>query len=54
MLFVVGPETFSKRRFIIMSIFPSVVFGFVPYIIFLLNPGYVILGAAGAFAIGGA
>lgn len=52
MLFVVGPETMSKSRFIIMSLLPNIVFGFIPYIIFLINPDYSFLGTLGFLAIG--
>lgn len=52
MLFVTGPETISKIRYVIMSIFPNIIFGFIPYIIFLINPEYCILGVMGSFAIG--
>ena len=45
LLFVTGPETISKLRYIIMGIFPNAIFGFIPYIIFLMNPRYIILGA---------
>ena len=52
MLFVVGPETMSKSRFIIMSLLPNVVIGFIPYIICLINPNYSFLGTLGFLAIG--
>lgn len=52
MLFVTGPETMSKRRFIFMSLLPNLVFGFVPYILFLIHPEFRVLGTMGAFAIG--
>lgn len=38
MLFVVGPETMSKGRFILMSLLPNIVFGFLPYLIGMLFP----------------
>lgn len=43
MLFVVGPETMSKSRFIFMSLLPNIVFGFVPYIIGLIFPHLMFL-----------
>ncbi|MDO4337828.1 MAG: DUF3267 domain-containing protein [Eubacteriales bacterium] len=52
MLFVVGPETMSKGRFILMSMLPNLVFGFVPYLLFLIHPDWNVLGTMGAFAIG--
>lgn len=51
MLFVAGPGTFSKGRFIFMSLLPNIVFGFIPYIIFLFNPSYTLLGTLGAISI---
>lgn len=38
MLFVVGPEHMSKTRFIFMSMLPNVIFGFLPFAFFLINP----------------
>ena len=52
MLFVVGPETMSKERFIIMSLFPNVVFGFIPYVIGLMFPRLPFFAALGTLAIG--
>lgn len=51
MLFVVGPEDMSKSRFIFMSLLPNVILGFIPYIIFLMKPNLVILGAFAAMNI---
>lgn len=50
LLFVTGPETISKPRFIFMSLLPNIVFGFIPFLIFLVNPNLTILGTLGAFA----
>lgn len=52
MLFVTGPETMTKARFVFMSMLPNLVFGFVPFILFLINPGWSFLGTLGAFSIG--
>lgn len=52
MLFVTGPEDMSKARFVFMSMLPNLVFGFIPFIIFLVFPKLIILGALGAIAIG--
>lgn len=52
MLFVVGPECMSKAHFIFMSLLPNLVFGFVPFLIFMLFPQLSILGCMGALAIG--
>ena len=51
MLFVTGPGTFSKGRFIFMSMLPNLVFGFIPFIIYLIEPSQTILGTLGAFSI---
>ncbi len=51
MLFVVGPGTFSKWGFIFMSMLPNIVFGFIPFIIFLIDPSQTMLGTLGALAI---
>ena len=52
MLFVVGPECMSKARFVFMSMLPNLVFGFIPFILFLFFPNLTFLGAMGAIAIG--
>ncbi len=52
MLFVVGPETMSKARFVFMSLLPNIVFGFVPFILFLVVPQWSPLGWFGALCIG--
>ena len=51
MLFVVGPETMSKARFIFMSLLPNILFGFIPYTIALIFPQFPALGVLGAFAL---
>lgn len=51
MLFVVGPETMSKGRFIFMSLLPNIVFGFIPFIIFLFMPQWSALGMFGGLSI---
>ncbi len=51
MLFVVGPGTFSKAGFIFMSMLPNLVFGFIPFFLFLINPSWTLLGTLGAMAI---
>ena len=51
MLFVVGTEDMSKSRFVWMSLLPNLVFGWIPYVLFLLHPQWVFLGVMGAFAI---
>ena len=51
MLFVVGPEDMSRGQFVFMSLLPNLVFGFVPYILFLIHPAWAILGVFGAMSI---
>lgn len=50
-LFVVGPEPMTKFRFCFMSLLPSIVFGFIPYIIFLINPSQELLGTFGMLSL---
>lgn len=51
-LFVVGPESMSKGRFVFMSMLPNLIFGVIPFVIFLIFPQYSFLGTMGALAIG--
>ncbi len=51
MMFVVGKEDMSKARFIFMSLLPNLVFGVIPFMIFLINPKLTILGLFGAISI---
>lgn len=52
MLFVCGNEDMSKARFIWMSLGPNIVFGFIPFMAFMINPSLEMLGTLGAFSIG--
>lgn len=36
MLFVVAPEDMSKSHFIVMSLMPNLIFGFVPFLLYLI------------------
>ena len=50
MLFVVGPETMSKSRFIFMSLLPNLVFGLIPYLagmIFSVQVSFILVYAGG-------
>ena len=47
MLFVTGPEHLSKARFVFMSLLPNILFGFLPLLIFLIDPSHNILGTFG-------
>lgn len=51
MLFVIGPETMSKGRFVFMSLLPNLIFGFIPFFLGLLYPPFSVLGAFGALSI---
>jgi hypothetical protein len=51
LLFVIGPETMSKGRFIFMSLLPNFVFGIIPYLIALIFPFLTVLGVFGAISI---
>lgn len=52
MLFLVGPETMGKQRFIFMSLLPNVIFGFIPYIISMIFPNLIFLMAFSVLCIG--
>lgn len=52
MCFVVGPELMSKGKFIMMCLLPNIVFGFIPYILWMIFPNLWYLGFWGALAIG--
>ncbi|MCI7179028.1 MAG: DUF3267 domain-containing protein [Schaedlerella sp.] len=51
-LFVVGPETMSKGRFIFMSLLPNLMFGIIPYIIGMVCPKLVFFLVFGALSAG--
>ncbi len=51
MLFIVGEEHLSKWKFIFMSLLPNLLFGFIPFIIFLFNSKLIFLGFLGAICI---
>lgn len=51
MLFVVGTETMSKGRFVFMSLLPNLVFGAIPYLVFLIWPEQTFLGTLGLMAL---
>ena len=51
MLFVLGPEDMSKGRFIFMSLLPNLVFGFIPFIVYMIFPQLTFLGSFGALSI---
>lgn len=51
MLFVVGPEDMPRGRFIFMSMLPNLIFGFLPYVLFMIHPAWLVLGVFGAMSI---
>lgn len=52
LMFVAGTEDMSKSRFIFMSLLPNIIFGFIPYIIFLIFPQLTGVGLFGLICIG--
>ncbi len=52
LIFVAGNEDMSKLRFIGMSLCPNIVFGLIPYILFLIFPHIPVLGVIGMLCIG--
>lgn len=52
MMFVVGTESMSKARFILMSLLPNIVFGFIPYILGMIFPQAVFLLSFGTLSAG--
>ena len=50
-LIITGTEPMSKWRYIAMTTTPSLIFGFIPFILFILNPELTILGTFGAIAL---
>lgn len=52
MLFVVGPETMSKGRFLLMSLLPNLIFGFLPYLLGMIFPQYPFLLSFGILCAG--
>lgn len=49
--FVHGTESMSKVRFIFLSLLPNIVFGVIPFVVFLFNPKWFCLGMFGALCI---
>lgn len=50
-LFILPFEDMSKKQFVIMSLLPNIIFGFIPFTIFLIFPQFEILGAFGFVSI---
>ncbi len=51
MLFVAGPERMSRSRAIFMALLPNLLFGFLPFVAFLINPNLHFLGTIGFISI---
>ena len=51
MLFVAGIEDMPKMKFILMSLCPNIIFGFIPFILYLIWPNLTVLGFVGVMAI---
>lgn len=51
MVFVLGNETMSKKRFIFMSLLPNLVFGFFPYFLSFLGSKYLMFALWGVITI---
>ena len=52
LMFVVGTEDMSKTRFILMTLCPNIILGFIPYIIFIIYSHIVFAGVLGIICIG--
>lgn len=52
LIFVTGTEDFTKAGFVFMSLLPNIVFGFLPFIVFMIWPTFAFAGIFGALAIG--
>lgn len=50
--FVTGCEAMSKARFILMSLLPNIIFGFIPLVIYMLHPSLYLLGSMCVLTIG--
>lgn len=51
MLFVVGTESMSKKRYLMMALCPNIVLGLIPYIIGIFFPQLIGLGFSGAICL---
>lgn len=47
MILLVAPETMSKKRFILISLFPNIVLGIIPYVVGMIFPNLLILVVIG-------
>ena len=51
LIFVRGNEEMNRNRYIFMNLFPNILLGLIPYLIFMSNPSHVILGTFGLFSL---
>lgn len=51
MAFVMGLEVMSKTRFVFLSLLPNLVFGVLPFLLWLIFPNAVFLGFFGAICL---
>lgn len=51
MMFVIGTEDMRRARFVVMSMLPNIVFGFIPYLLYMIFPEWQDLGFFGAMCI---
>lgn len=52
MLFVVGTEDFSRGRFVFMSLLPNLVFGLLPFLLYMIFPRVTVFAGLGALGLG--
>lgn len=50
-LFVTSTEDLTKGRFVWMSLFPTICFGFIPYLLFIFNSAWTFWGYLGVFSV---
>ena len=50
-LIITGTEPMSKVRYIMMTTMPAIIFGLLPFALFITNPSLTILGTFGAIAL---
>lgn len=48
---ITGTEPMSKKRFILMCLTPSIFFGFMPFLAYLIHPEYRVLGTLGGITL---
>ena len=51
LLFVHGTESMTKKRFVFMSMLPNIVFGLIPFVVFLFDHDFYLIGIASCYCI---